>query len=129
MNELVSLDECAFYNDTSKVNLQKLRYKDKLINRDDRFFNGKILLNYKNPLEFELSDLYFKALFICGGKEHDLAKEIAPMLKMKASSVYCYLHRFNFKHWKKAHLLRDVLNEYCKSSIWFVDGEFLYDEL
>lgn len=122
MNELVSLDECAFYNDTSKVNLQKLRYKDKLINRNDRFIDDKVCLNYLNPLEFELNDLYYKALFICGS-EVKLANEIAKILKLKNASVYSYLHRFNFKHYKKAHALKNALNEIINSSLWCVCDE------
>lgn len=119
MTELVSLDECAFYNDTNKINLQKLRHKDKLINRDDRFIDDKVVLNYLNPLEFELSDLYYKALFACGS-EGELAKEIAKILKLKSASVYAYLYRFNFKHYKKAHALRRALNEIINTSIWSV---------
>lgn len=122
LKEFISLDECALYNDTSRLALQKLRSKDKAIERTDRFQDGKVLMNYKNPLEFELSELYYKAVFVAG-TEYELAKEIAPMLKMKASSVYSYLHRFNFKHFKKSYRLRDVLQSYCDTSLWSIKDE------
>lgn len=118
--EYVSLDEAAAYNDTSVRALQKLRFQDKKVKRTCRFKDDKVLLNYKKPLEFVISDLYYKAVFIAGS-ERSLAFEIAPTLKMKKESAYAYLHRFNFKHFKKANELKNALETYCNNSIWCVD--------
>lgn len=94
-----------------------MRYADKKIGRDDRFKDGKVHFNFTNPLEFELSELYYKCVFIAGS-EYKLACDIASLLGLKEASAYCYLHRFNFKHHKKAHKLKEALNAYIKSSIW-----------
>lgn len=114
----MSLDEAALYNDVDKVSLQRLRSKDKKNGRNDRFVNGKVLINYKKPCEFEISKLYYKALFICNGHESELADELAKIMGLNKKSVYMYLYRFNFKHYKKALKLKEALERVCKNSLW-----------
>ena len=75
MGEFVSLEQAAVYNEVSKTSLQKLRYKDKKAGRSDRFKDDKVLLDFKNPFEIEISKLYYKAAFIAGS-EKKLIKEL-----------------------------------------------------
>lgn len=117
MNEFVSLGEAAYYNDTTKLSLQKLRYKDKITGRTDRFMGDKVLLNFKNPLEFEISELYYKAAFIAGS-EKQLVKELSSELGIKPDTLKHYFNRFCFKHFKKALIIKEALERVCKNSLW-----------
>lgn len=117
MSEFVSLEQAAAYNEVSKISLQKLRYKDKKVGRSDRFKDDKVLLNFKNPFEIEISELYYKAACIAGS-EKKLIKELSNQLGLRRDSLRYYFKYFSFKHFKKAQQIKDALEQYCKYSLW-----------
>ena len=117
MGEFVSLEQAAVYNEVSKTSLQKLRYKDKKAGRSDRFKDDKVLLDFKNPFEIEISKLYYKAAFIAGN-EKKLIKELSNELGLRRDSLRYYFKYFSFKHFKKAQQIKDALEQYCKNSLW-----------
>ena len=117
MGEFVSLEQAAAYNEVSKISLQKLRYKDKKAGRSDRFRDDKVLLDFKNPFEIEISKLYYKAAFIAGS-EKKLIKELSNELGLRRDSLRYYFKYFSFKHFKKAQQIKDALKQYCKNTLW-----------
>ena len=117
MAEFVSLEQAAAYNEVSKISLQKLRYKDKKAGRSDRFRDDKVLLDFKNPFEIEISKLYYKAAFIAGS-EKKLIKELSNELGLRRDSLRYYFKYFSFKHFKKAQQIKDALEQYCKNTLW-----------
>lgn len=117
MGEFVSLDEAAAYNEVNKISLQKLRYKDKKAGRSDRFKDGKVLIDFQNHLEIEISELYYKAAFIAGN-EKQLITDLAKELGLKRDSLKYYFDYFCFKHYKKAQRIKEALENYCKNSLW-----------
>ena len=117
MCEFVSLEQAAAYNEVSKITLQKLRYKDKKAGRSDRFRDDKVLLDFKNPFEIEISKLYYKAAFIAES-EKKLIKELSNELGLRRDSLRYYFKYFSFKHFKKAQQIKDALEQYCKNTLW-----------
>ena len=117
MAEFVSLEQAAAYNEVSKISLQKLRYKDKKAGRSDRFRDDKVLLDFKNPFEIEISKLYYKAAFIAGS-EKKLIKELSNQLGLRRDSLRYYFKYFSFKHFKKAQRIKVALMKYCENSLW-----------
>ena len=117
MGEFVSLEQAAAYNEVSKISLQKLRYKDKKAGRSDRFRDDKVLLDFKNPFEIEISKLYYKAACIAGN-EKKLIKELSNELGLRRDSLRYYLKYFFFMYFNKAQQIKDALEQYCKNTLW-----------
>lgn len=123
MREFISLDECAQLNETTKLNLQKLRWADKKRGRTDRFVGDEVLINYLNPLFWELHEWYFKAMEVAGDRSYHLATKIASVIGEKPQSTYKYFWRMSFKNQNKARKVLKALKAYCKENdLWYACG-------
>ena len=111
-----------FQNSLNLTNdeIQKERICDQLdkIEKHKKIFkDDKVLLDFKNPFEIEISKLYYKAACIAGN-EKKLIKELSNELGLERDSLRFYFNYFSFKHFKKAQQIKDALEQYCKNSLW-----------
>lgn len=113
---LVSLEECAGINNTTKINLQKLKYVDKVNGRNDRFKGDKVEINYLNPLFTTTTQWYFNALCVAMGNEKELARQIATRLNKPIDTIYIYFRNFKFKNQAFSLELIEALKDYVQKN-------------
>ncbi|ALV24950.1 hypothetical protein CIG2463D_1382 [Campylobacter iguaniorum] len=117
----VSLEECAAYHDIPKINLQKLRYADKIHGRNDRFMEDKVILDFNNPLYNDTTKIYFKALGVAGGNERELARYVAKQTGKNEWSIYMLFRNFKFKNQEFSKRLIEILENYITENCIFAN--------
>lgn len=117
---LVSLEMAARLNNSSKINLQKLRSYDKRNGRNDRFFGQLVDEDYPSPLKGEAERYYFSALAV-SNNEKELARYIAKRTKKKTNTVYMYFRNFKFKNQDFTKKVIGLLDDYIRENSLFAD--------
>ncbi|OCR88898.1 hypothetical protein CFT12S00416_05595 [Campylobacter fetus subsp. testudinum] len=117
----VSLEECAAYYDIPKLNLQKLKYADRVNGRNDRFEGDKVSLDYQNPLFHATSRAYYRALGVAGGNERELARVVAKKTGKNEWNIYMLFRNFKFKNQEFSKELITILEKYITENCLFAN--------
>jgi hypothetical protein len=112
-SNLIPIEKAAQLEEVSVNSIKRIYY---VCNNFRVFKNGKSWLvdpswRRGGELALAIERLYFQALELAGG-DYKLAVVLANGDRKKAAAIYMYIHRFNFKQYKKAFSFYLTLNEF-----------------